>query len=152
MKKKIPQDTYCFIYENMNPKQKITGDCVIRALARAMDKTWDDILTDLYNYSMKYKQMLDCPQLYSKYLKDQGWIKIKQPRKFDNTKYTGKEFCKELNEGTCLNVYGYEVTEWTDIIAHIGGHHTIAIIEGKIRDTWDSSDGCIGNIWIKNNR
>ena len=35
------------------------------------------------------------------------------------------------------------------IIANIGGHHIVAIIGGKIKDTWDSSSGCIGNIWIK---
>ena len=149
MKKKIPHDTHYFTYVNVNPKNKITSDCVIRALATAMNKTWDEVLTDLYKYSMKYKQMLNCPQLYTKYLKDQGWIKLKQPRKFDNTKYTGREFCEELREGTTFNIDGHDVTEWTNIIAHIGGHHTIAIIDGKINDIWDSSLGCIGNIWIK---
>jgi hypothetical protein len=34
------------------------------------------------------------------------------------------------------------------MIANIGGHHIVAIIEGQINDIWDSSDGCIGNVWV----
>ena len=34
-------------------------------------------------------------------------------------------------------------------IAHIGGHHIIAIVDKKVNDTWDSTDGCIGNYWTK---
>lgn len=151
MKRKIPNDTYYFSYVNANPKNKKTGDCVIRALAVAMNKTWDEILTYLYQYAMKYKQMLNDDILYKKYLKDQGWIMLKQPRKHDNTKYTGREFCEELQEGTIFEIDGYEVAEWNNVIAHIGGHHVVAIIDGKIVDTWNSANGCIGNIWIKNN-
>lgn len=149
MKRKIPQDTPYFTYANANPKNKKTGDCVIRALAIAMNKSWDDVLTDLYKYAMKYKQMLNDDILYKKYLKDQGWVMLKQPRKIDNTKYTGFEFCRELQEGTSFNYDDISVDEYDNIIAHIGGHHIIAIIDGKIHDTWNSSNGCIGNIWVK---
>ena len=59
---------------------------------------------------------------------------MKQPRKSDNTKYIGKEFCK-MFKGTC--------------VANIGGHHIVCIKDGKVHDIWDSTDGCIGNYWIK---
>jgi len=35
------------------------------------------------------------------------------------------------------------------VIANIGGHHIVAIIEGRVWDTWNSTDGCIGNYWTK---
>ena len=150
MRRKLPENTEYFTYYDANPKGKKTGDCVIRALSTAMYKSWDEVLTDLYKYALKYKQMLDCPQLYEKYLKDNGWIKLKQPRKIDNTKYTGKEFCQELQEGCCFNYdNGVSVKETDNIIAHIGGHHIVAIIDGTIRDTWNSSYGCIGVMWVK---
>lgn len=150
MKRKIPRNTKYFNYYNANPKDKKTGDCVIRALSIAMKKSWDDVLTDLYHYAMKYKQMLNDDMLYKKYLKDNGWIMLKQPRKYDNTKYTGFEFCEEIQDGSSFkHDDGYEIDEVDNIIAHIGGHHIVAIIDGKITDTWDSSGGCIGNIWIK---
>jgi hypothetical protein len=151
MRKKIPQNTKYFTYYNANPKGKVTGDCVIRALSNAMNKTWDEVLTDLYKYALKYKQMLNDDILYKKYLKDNGWVMLKQPRKWDNTKYTGIEFCKELQEGCCFNYNDKDimVDGFSNIIAHIGGHHIIAIKDCKIIDTWDSGNGCIGNIWVK---
>ena len=69
-----------------------------------------------------------------KYLTSKGCIKMKQPRKSDNTKYTGKEFYKIFN-GVC--------------VANIGGNHVVCIKNGKVHDTWDSTDGCIGNYWVK---
>ena len=149
MKRKIPENTAYFKYYNANPKDKKTGDCVIRALSLAMNKSWDEVLTDLYGYAMKYKQMLNDDTLYKKYLKDNGWIMLKQPRKWDNTKYTGIEFCSELLEDYCFNYDEYEVSKYKNIIAHIGGHHIVAIIDGRIHDTWNSSNGCIGRIWVK---
>ena len=149
MKRKIPQNTVYYKYYDANPKQKKTGDCVIRALATAMNKSWDEVLTDLYKYALKYKQMLNDDTLYKKYLKDNGWIMLKQPRKIDNTKYTGVEFCQELQEGCCFNYDDVTVDGFSNIIAHIGGHHVVAIIDGRIHDTWNSSNGCIGNMWIK---
>ena len=151
MKRNIPENTAYFKYVNVNPKQKKTSDCVIRALAVAMNKTWDEILTDLYTYAIKYKLMINDPALYKKYLKDKGWIMLKQPRKIDNTKYTGKEFCEELSQGCCFNYKDENVMidGYSDIIAHIGGHHIIAIKDCRIIDTWNSSMGCIGNMWVK---
>lgn len=66
-----------------------------------------------------------------------GWVKHKQPRKPDNTKYTGKEFCRQIAENS------------VNYVANIGGNHTVAIINGKVHDTWNSTDGCIGNYWTK---
>lgn len=149
MKRKLPKETNYFTYYDANPKHKKTGDCVIRALATAMRKSWDEVLTELYNYAMKYKQMLNDDVLYKKYLKDNGWIMLKQPRKHDNTKYTGVEFCEELQNGCSFRYDNICVNESDNIIAHIGGHHIVAIINGKITDTWNSSAGCIGNIWVK---
>lgn len=38
--------TNWFAYNNVNPKNKINGDCVIRAIANAMNKTWDEVKYD----------------------------------------------------------------------------------------------------------
>lgn len=73
-------------------------------------------------------------KVYTKYIENKGWIKCKQPRKSNNTKYTGKEFVK-IVKGT--------------VLAHIGGHHIVCIKDNKVLDIWDSTDGCIGNYWIK---
>jgi hypothetical protein len=76
-------------------------------------------------------------------LKQYGWVKHKQPRKSDNTKYTGEEWCKLLQKDPWVVIGGRRV------VANIGGHHMVAIVDGKVWDTWDSTDGCIGNYWTK---
>lgn len=135
MIKKIPTDTSTFHYYNANPKNKRTGDCVIRAIATVTKQSWDRVLRDLTELAIHYGQMVDDKVLYQKYLQKLGFVKYNQPKKFDGTKYTGSEWLRKYPNMTC--------------IAHIGGHHLVAIIEGKIWDIWNSTGGCIGNYWIK---
>ena len=134
-------DTSTFHYYNANPKNRITGDCVIRAICVACEVPYNQVVMDLakiqcetgYDYGGKGTDIL---------LKQYGWTKMNQPRKIDNTKYTGKEFCSIIqDEENDKNI--------NRIVANIGGHHIVAIINGKVWDIWDSTDGCIGNYWIK---
>ena len=139
-------NTKWFTYNNVNPKNKINGDCVIRAIANAMNKSWDEVNEELFRYSVKYKTILNDKHTYEKYLKDNNWIKCKQPRKDNNKRYTGREFIDYL---TKLN-------DNSNKIILIGCHHMSCIIyknkQVKIEDIWDCSDGCVGNYWEYNGR
>lgn len=136
-------DTSTFHNFNANPKNRITGDCRIRAIAVACEVPYNKVVMDLARiqcetgYDQCTNQGLDI------LLKEYGWIKQKQPRKKDNTKYTGEEWCKLLQKDPFVVIGGARV------IANIGGHHMVAIVDGKVWDTWNSTDGCIGNYWIK---
>lgn len=151
------QDTDTFVYYNANPKNRITGDCVIRALCTAMDEPYEKVYRELFEFSMNNKYMLNDKKCYEKWLESKGWKKKPQPRKWDNTKYTGKEFCEELQDGVPSGNGNY-----SRILAKIGGHHIVAIIDKpflypngvvghshKVYDIWDSTNGCIGNYWVK---
>ncbi len=137
-------NTKWFTYNNVNPKNKINGDCVIRAIANAMNKTWDEVNEDLFKYSVKYKTVLNDKHTYEKYLKDNNWIKCKQPRKDNNKRYTGREFVDYL----------IRVNDTSNKIMLIGCHHMSSIVyknkQLKIEDIWDCSDGCVGNYWQYN--
>lgn len=144
-------DTKTFHYFNANPKNKSTDDCVIRAICTATDKTWDEVFDSLMKIGMKYKLMPTDNKCYERYLKEIGWVKCSQPRKSDNTKYTGNEYCIKLNKSWAN---GYK--DCSSVIAHIGGHHIVCIKwDGKngfqVNDSWDSTNGCIGNYWVKAN-
>ena len=143
--KKYP-DTDTFHWHNANPKGRLTGDCVIRALCTAMEKPYIEVLTRLYENSIETGYSIASKENFDSYLKAQGWVKHKQPKKYDNTKYRGYEFCKELLR------YDSEIDSGEDmhhIIADIGGHHIVAIISGQVWDTWNSTTKCIGNYWAK---
>lgn len=126
--------TDTFEYYNANPKGRITCDCVARAVSTALNEPYEQVIREMFKVQIETGYEYTDVKAIAKYMESKGWIKNKQPRKADNTKYTGKEFCKVF-KGTCL--------------ANIGGHHTICIKNGKVYDTWDSTDGCIGNYWIK---
>lgn len=130
-------DTKTFHFYNANPKGRITGDCTFRAIAVAMGKPWEIVVLEMAKMSVKTGYAINDTKGIERYLADQGWYKMSQPRKKDNTKYTGVEFCKKLAQ----NGVNY--------IANIGGHHVVAIVNKKVWDTWNSTDGCIGNYWIK---
>ena len=128
-------ETSTFHYHNANPKNKLTTDCVARAICTALEQSYEQTVRELTEFWLKTGYDMSDVMCYGKYLESKGCIKHKQPRKEDNTKYTGKEFCE-----IC-------VSEYKNYIAHIGGNHIVAIMNGKVFDTWDSTDGCIGNYW-----
>lgn len=128
----IPKDTETFKYYNANPKNKHTTDCVARAICTALGKPYEQTVKELMELWLKTGYDMSEAKCFGKYLELKGWIKNRQPRKSDNTKYTGKEFVK-IFKGVC--------------VANLGGNHTVCIKDGKVLDIWDSTDGCIGNYW-----
>lgn len=138
-------DTSAFHYHNENPKGRITGDCAFRAIATALEKPWSQVVMEMAETSVRTGYAINDSKGIEKYLIEQGWTKHSQPRKWDNTKYTGKEFCEEIQRSS--GSYSYLLDQ--RIIAHLGGNHDVAIVGGKVWDIWDSTDGCIGNYWTK---
>ena len=138
---KYPETT-TFHYHNANPKNKITGDCVVRAISTALKLPYNQVLMEMAEMQCKTGIDFCDPKGFDKYLQSKGWVKRSQPRKDDNTKFTGDEWCRELWQY-------YRDPKYIRMVANIGGHHTVAIIGYKVWDTWDSTDGCIGNYWIK---
>ena len=130
-------ETRTFHYYNANPKNRITGDCRIRAIATACEVPYNQVVMDLAKIQCETGYDQCCNQGLDILLKQYGWVKHRQPRKDDNTKYTGEEFCKRL------------ANRKERYVANIGGHHIVAIVEAKVYDIWDSTDGCIGNYWTK---
>ena len=126
-------ETECFIFDNANPKGRLTSDCYVRALTIGLGKDYAEVLGFFVGTSLKYGYSVGSKQTIEKVLQHFGYKKQKQPKHSNNTKYTGKEFCSEFNTGA--------------YICNIGGHHITVIVDGKIHDTWDCSNKTIGNYW-----
>lgn len=133
-KRKIPVDTQNFTYYNANPKGKMTTDCVTRAITTALNQPYETTVRELTELWLKTGYEMTEPRCYGKYLESKGFEKQKQPRKADNTRYTGREFVR-IFKGVC--------------VANIGSSHVVCIKDGKVIDIWNSTGGCIGNYWIK---
>ena len=141
--RKHDSNTETFVYHNQNPKGKRTADCVVRAISTATRLSYMDVLLGLATVQLQTGYDEREKAGYGRYLKSLGWVMHKQPRKDDGTKYTGKQFCEVMQRGEI------EFPNDDRIIAHIGGHHLVAIVNWRVIDTWNSTGGCIGNYWTK---
>ena len=86
----------CFRYYNCNPHHRRTDDCVIRAIAAGTGDSWQKTLKNLTKYMLDEGYMLSTPELYGKYLEDNGWKKQKQPKQKDGKKVRIKDFVKNF--------------------------------------------------------
>lgn len=113
-----------FVFVNPNPKDNLTGDCIIRALVVAMDSDWDTIFLDLCIKGFHMKEMPSMNKVWMEYLKDKGWRRHIVPDTCPDC-YTVRDFCGEHFKGTYI----------------LGtGTHVVAVKDGDYYDSWDSGD------------
>ena len=127
-------NTEWFVWYNANPKNRIsTFDCVVRAISVLTNISWEQTLRNITELGIPLGRVYNDEYVYNKYLENLGYVKMAQPKFANGTKLTGKQFC-DLFKLPCA--------------AHIGGHHMVYIDNGKVYDTWDSTEGTIGNFWV----
>lgn len=129
------QDTQYFKFFNANPKNKITDDCVIRAISVGTGIPYEETLRNLFEVQLKTGYMINDDKCYSKYLEKLGYVKMNEPRKHDNTKMSVIEFIQYRRHKNC--------------IAHVGSHHIVAIKDGQVYDIWNSSHQTMHVYWVK---
>ena len=112
-----------YIFYNPNPKGSNIGDCVIRALTKACDMTWDDVYLDLMLLGFAMKDMPSANHVWGTYLMQNRF------QRFAILKHIGKccnfvsDFCNDHPKGTYVLATG---------------SHVITIINGNYYDSWDS--------------
>ena len=121
---------------NVNPKGKRVGDCTIRAIAYASSQSWEKVHEDLFKIAMKEKCVVNEKRCEEKYLDQLGFIKMKQPRKRDNTKYLVRELDKLID------------TNRYDVIVSVANHLT-CVDGNNIIDIWDCGYKSVGNYWFR---
>lgn len=123
---------------NVNPKGRKTGDCSTRALVSTLKISYEEALKLQMEESLKSYYDPTSKQVMERVLKRFGYIKIKQPRKFDGKKYIVDEM-----EGLLTRKQKQE-----GVLITIANHHT-CISDDKIIDIWDCRRKAVGNYYIK---
>lgn len=129
-------DTDTFKYYNANPKNRITGDCVFRALTVALGMKYNKVVLEMAIMQCKTGYALNDKKGIEKYLESKGWVKNPQLKHEDGTKYSVEDFVKTHRSGTyVINM----------------SHHISVVKDGKNIDIWDcvKYGGCVGNYWTK---
>lgn len=109
---------------NPNPIGKYVGDCVIRAICKVTNESWDKIYLDL---CLKGLEMCDMPSsnaVWGEYLKEKGFEREVIPNTCPVC-YTVAQFCTDHPHGkyiVCLS------------------SHIVAVENGNYYDIWDSGN------------
>ena len=111
-----------FVYFNPNPNGAKTGDCVVRAIAAATGQDWDSTYTGLTFMGFVLKDLPSANHIWSEYLISRGFKRHVIPNTCPAC-YTVSDFANDHQRGTYV----------------LGtGTHCVAVIDGKIYDSWDS--------------
>lgn len=112
-----------YSHYNPNPKGNRVGDCVVRAVAKALSMLWEDAYVELSIQGYLMGDLLSSNAVWGAYLKGKGFEREAVSNDCPNC-YTLSDFCDEHRKGTYV----------------IGtGAHAVCVIDGVIYDAWDSS-------------
>lgn len=122
-----------FKYYNANPREKLVGDCAVRAISLLMGETWDKIYTDLSATGFELKDILSSNRVWGTYLNHNGYRRYIIPDTCPDC-FTISDFCRDNPYGTFLLATGT---------------HVVTVIDGDYYDTWDSGDEIPIHFWKK---
>ena len=112
-----------YSYFNCNPKGNRVGDCVIRAISKAFNQSWEDTYIDLTIQGYLMGDLLSSNAVWGAYLKSKGFTRDIISNDCPEC-YTIEDFCNEYPKGTFI----------------IGtGTHAVCVENGCVFDTWNSS-------------
>ena len=111
-------------YYNPNKNGKSTGDCVVRAISKVMNQSWDDTYWDLCEEGYILGDWGDSNIVWDSYLRKCGFVRRIIPNTCPEC-YTVREFCYEHSYG---------------VFVLAPGSHVIAVIDGDYYDSWDSGN------------
>ncbi|MBR5270865.1 MAG: hypothetical protein IKV64_01645 [Clostridia bacterium] len=113
-----------YSYFNPNPCGNRVGDCVIRAISKALNQAWEDTYIELTIQGYIMGDLLSSNAVWGAYLKSKGFAREIVSNDCPEC-YTINDFCNEYPQGVFV----------------IGtGTHAVAVINGIIFDTWNSGD------------
>lgn len=109
---------------NPNPQGNRVGDCVIRAISKALNQTWEQTYIDLSLQGYLMGDLLSSNAVWGAYLKGKGFVRDIVSNDCPEC-YTINDFCNEYPQG--IYVIGT-------------GSHAVCVIDGVLYDSWNSSD------------
>lgn len=111
-------------YYNCNPNGNRVGDCVVRAISKALNQSWEDTYLDLTIQGYLLGDLLSSNAVWNAYLKNKGFTRDIISNDCPEC-YTIEDFCNEHPQGTFV----------------IGtGTHAVCVENGCVFDTWNSSE------------
>ena len=113
-----------FIEYNANPRGITTGDCVIRAISKALDTDWEKVYMALTVKGLEKAMWGDTNAVWEKYLRENGFEQHVLPDTCPDC-YTIADFADDHRTGTFIVATG---------------SHVVTVQDGNYFDSWDSGN------------
>lgn len=120
-------------YFNPNPVERNVGDCSVRAVSAALDVDWETAYALIAEMGFDMADMPSSNDVWGAVLKRHGFNRVVVPHDCPDC-YTAEDFARENPEGTFVAVFD---------------GHVACIRDGKILDSWDSSDEIMKYVWYR---
>lgn len=111
----------------------MVGDCVIRAISKVEGISWEDTFVGLTTTAFQLSDMPSSNYVWGYYLKSKGYVRRNLPNTCPDC-YTLRQFCRDFPSGKYIVATGT---------------HAVAVIQGNVWDSWDSSDELVIYYWEK---
>ena len=122
-----------YVFFNPNPLGKKVGDCVIRAISKLTNQSWQTVFMDICLAGYELCDMPSSNAVWAAYLKRRGFRRRVIPDTCPSC-YTVKDFCLDNPHGKFLLATG---------------SHVVTVIDGDYYDAWDSGDEVPIYYWSK---
>jgi len=123
---------------NPNPAGRVVGDCTIRAISKALDKSWDDVYVGTALDGFLMSDMPTANSVWGAYLRRNGY-----------RRHLIDDECKDCPDAYTVAEFARDHPQGTYILALSG--HVVTVIDGDWYDTWDSGNEIPIYYWIREN-
>jgi hypothetical protein len=122
-----------YIYYNPNPVARSVGDCAVRAIAKALDISWEDAYAKIVVNGFRMGDMPSSDAVWGAVLRMHGFYRKSIPNRCPDC-YSAEDFCRDHPRG--VYVLGF-------------GGHVATVVDGDLYDSWDSSDEIPQYYWYR---
>lgn len=120
-----------YINYQPNPCGRLVGDCAVRAVAKALNTTWEDAYLKIVTAGYGMCDMPSSDSVWGAVLRQNGFKRKAIPSACPDC-YTAENFCRDNPQG--VFVLGF-------------GGHVATVIDGDLYDAWDSSQEIPQFVW-----
>lgn len=123
---------YKYYQPNKKDLKDKYGDCVIRALTKALNMEWLQVFDEMQPISREMQVPFNCRPCYEKYMESKGLKYTGISNKKGTKRPTVETFAKDHKAGT----YILRVAR-----------HLVTVVDGIYYDTWDSGGKSLYGYW-----
>ena len=122
-----------WIKYNPSPAGRNVGDCSVRAIAKALDISWEEAYAKTAAAGFAMCDMPSSNSVWGAVLRQHGFYREAIPNTCPDC-YTASDFCEDHPDGTF--VLGF-------------GNHVATVVDGNLYDSFDSSEETPQYYWFK---